>query len=256
MPSVSVVIVTKNEEANIGRCLESVKWADETIVVDSGSTDRTLEICKGFSCRLIHNDWPGDGEQKNYGISLASGEWILVVDADEEVSSELQNEISDVIRSNSPNEGYYMPRSNYFLGKWMRHGGWYPDRQLRLFKRESGSFVPAFLHAHVKFPNKVSVGVLKSPLVHYTYQALGDFISKAETLTNREAEIMVAQNRVPKRLVLAILNAFPVKFAEVYLYKGGWKDGAHGLIAATLMSSRVLLRYVKVWEILRLAGRN
>lgn len=246
-PSISAVIITLNEEANIRRCLESVKWADEIIVVDSGSTDRTLEICKEFNCRVFSREWEGYAQQKNYAISQASCDWILSLDADEEVPSNLAAEIREAVISDKA-DAYDMPRRNQFLGRWMKRGGWYPDRQLRLFKRGCGQFKEVPLHEYLELNDRAQVGKLVNPLLHYTYPTISEFIEKADRYTNIEAASVIKEGRQPKSLILSLILAAPVKFAEVYLYKGGWRDGLHGFIAASLMSLRVFLRYVKMWQ--------
>lgn len=248
--SISVVTITFNEEANIRRCLEGVRWADEIIVVDCGSTDHTLEICSEYQCRVFHHEWEGYAKQKNYGIARASGDWILSLDADEEVTSALAGKIREAVKLGDA-DAYSMPRSNQFLGKWMRHGGWYPDHQVRLFRRGQGEFKVLPLHERVQFGRDARIGMLANPLLHYTYPSVRDFIRKADLYTAIEVETIIAENRVPKRLLLSLLSAFPIKFAEVYFYKSGWRDGLHGFVAAMLMASRAFIRYAKVWEMVR-----
>ncbi|MCL6629581.1 MAG: glycosyltransferase family 2 protein, partial [Armatimonadetes bacterium] len=175
-PSVSVAIITFNEEANIRRCLESVKWADEIVVVDSGSTDSTLEICKEYDCRVFNHIWEGYAQQKNYAISQTNCEWILSLDADEEVTAELAQEIQAAVSSGRA-DAYFMPRMNLFLGKWMRHGGWYPDEQLRLFKNGSAEFKLVPLHEHAVLRDQSArTSHLSNPLRHYTYPTIRDYI--------------------------------------------------------------------------------
>lgn len=240
--SVSVAIITLNEEANVRRCLESVRWADEIIIVDCGSTDGTLKICEEYGCRVFNHEWEGFAGQKNYAIGKATGDWVLSLDADEEVTLGLRQEILSTVRSNAA-DAYSMPRSNLFLGKWMRHGGWWPDRQLRLFRRGMGSFKDVPIHEHIVMREGSSVGLLANPLRHYTYPTVHDFMARANSYTTIEAQ---AGNLQPS--VIGLLAAFPLKFAETYIYKGGWMDGMHGLIAALLVSARVLQRHVKLWE--------
>lgn len=247
--SVSVVVITFNEEANIRRCLESVRWADETIVVDAGSTDDTLKTCEEYQCRVFNHEWEGYGRQKNFAISQATGDWILSLDADEEVTPELAKEIRAAVESDGLMEAYSMPRSNLFLGKWMRHGGWYPDRQVRLFKRGRAEFKDVPLHEHIVMHDRSArIGLLKSPLLHYTYPSVRSFIERANSYTTIEVAAMVTEGRLPKRPLLALVTSFPLKFAETYIYKCGWLDGLHGFIAAVLMATRVFIRQVKIWE--------
>jgi len=247
-PSVSVAIITFNEEANIRRCLESVKWADEIVVVDSGSTDSTLEICKEYNCRVFNHIWEGYARQKNFAISQTKGEWILSLDADEEVTAELAQEIQSAVSAGRA-DAYFMPRMNLFLGKWMRHGGWYPDEQLRLFKNGSAEFKLVPLHEHAVLRDQSArASHLSNPLRHYTYPTIRDYIERMDRYTEIEVAAIIRQGRLPKRPMLSVLTAFPFKFAETYVYKSGWLDGMHGFIAAMLGATRVFIRQVKLWE--------
>ena len=238
-----------NEEANIRRCLESVRWADEIIVVDAGSTDATRDICAEHGCRVIERAWEGYARQKNYAIGLATKDWVLSVDADEEITSELAKEIRTALDSNGPAEAYDMPRSNLFLGRWMRHGGWYPDRQRRLFRRGSGAFKEVPLHEHFVLSDpSARIGRLANPMKHYTYPTVSDFIARADRYTTIEAEARISEGRIPKALGLRLVTCMPIKFAETFIYKGGWLDGVHGFLASVLTSVRVFMRYAKLWE--------
>jgi glycosyltransferase involved in cell wall biosynthesis len=252
MPAtISAAIITLNEERNIGRCLDSLKWADEIVVVDAGSTDRTLEICKERNCRVYENAWEGFAEQKNLSLDRAACDWILSIDADEEVTPELREEIRSIIDSPSPADAYSMPRRNWFLGKFMGHGSWYPDRQLRLLRRDAGRFKIVPLHEHLELRPGARVERMTNPLLHYTYPSVSDFLRKADSYTSIAAETMVKEGRRPKSLIFSMMVAFPAKFFEVYVYKGGWKDGLHGIIAAMLLSERAFVKSLKVWEKLR-----
>jgi glycosyltransferase involved in cell wall biosynthesis len=247
-PLISTTIITFNEEKNIKRCLESVKWTDEIIVVDSGSTDSTVEICKEYGCRVFNRAWEGYASQKNFAIDQAKGDWILSLDADEEVTPELADEIKKAVCTGNA-DAYYMPRLNLFLGKWMRHGGWYPDRQLRLFKRGSGRFKIVPLHECVVIDNKEArVGHLSNPLRHYTYPTIRDYIERMDRYTSIEVASVIEQGQVTKNHLFSLLSAFPLKFVETYIYKGGWLDGIHGFIAAVMGAVRVFIRQVKLWE--------
>jgi glycosyltransferase involved in cell wall biosynthesis len=249
--SISAVIITKNESANIRRCLESVKWVDDIVIVDSGSSDDTLEICGEYPCRIFTRDWDGYASQKNYAISQASGDWILSLDADEQLSPELSEEIRSILEAGESADAFTIPRQNFFLGKRMRHGGWYPDHQLRLIRRGIGEFAVVPLHEHMRFfGENTRVSKLVNPMLHYTYPTVKDFLLKSDRYTDIEVRAFIKEGWRPKSLIFSMVTAFPTKFAEVYLYKGGWKDGVHGFVAAVLMSARVFTRYVKLWEAL------
>ncbi|MHB0913380.1 MAG: glycosyltransferase family 2 protein [Armatimonadota bacterium] len=238
--SISAVIVAKDEERNLRRCVESVRFADEVILVDSGSADGTVELAGSLGCKVVFHEWEGYARQKNFAVSQASGDWVLSLDADEEIAPELADEIRAAVESGSA-EAFEMPRQNMFLGKPMRHGGWYPDRQLRLWRRGAGEFADVPIHEHLLLVEGVRLGRLNHPIVHYTYPTVSDFLRKADAYT----EIEAARGRPS---ISRIITAFPVKFAEVYLYKSGWRDGLHGFVAAVLMSARVFVRQVKIWE--------
>jgi glycosyltransferase involved in cell wall biosynthesis len=247
--TISAVIVTLNEEANIRRCLDSVRWADEIIIVDSGSTDRTLDICKEYGCLVFNHEWEGYSRQKNFAIALAKSDWVLSLDADEEITPELAKEMISAVGSASPADGYVMPRSSLFLGRWMRHGGWYPDPQLRLFKRGTGTFKDVPLHEHIIMRDgSARIESLRNPILHYTYPTVADFVKRGDSYTTIEAEAILADGQAPRCLALRLMMIFPLKFLETYVYKVGWRDGIHGLIAATLVSARVFMRYAKVWQ--------
>ncbi|HEY3297838.1 MAG TPA: glycosyltransferase family 2 protein [Armatimonadota bacterium] len=248
MPRISAAIITKNESANIRRCLESLCWVDDIVVVDCGSTDDTLEICREFNCRVFHREWDGFAAQKNFSLSMSDADWVLSIDADEAVTAELAEEIRGVM-SRSDYSAYEIPRQNFFLGKPMRHGGWYPDRQLRLLRKGIGEFANVPLHEHIRFSDdQVRVRRLKNPLLHHTYPSVNDFLAKADRYTDIEVDTAIKEGHAPKSLIFSMVTAFPSKFGEVYLYKGGWKDGLHGFIAAVLMSVRVFVRYAKMWQ--------
>jgi glycosyltransferase involved in cell wall biosynthesis len=248
-PSISAAIITFNEEENIRRCLTSLAWVDEIMVVDSGSTDNTLQICKEYDCLVFNHVWEGYARQKNLAISKATSDWVLSIDGDEEVTPELAEEIRAVIASDNPAEAYEIPRSNMFLGKWMRHGGWYPDRQRRLLKRGRGAFKEVALHEHIElFDRSARIGCLSHPMRHYTYPTARDFVLRADSYTSIEVAAISSPGRFPKRPGLALVTAFPLKFLETYVYKGGWRDGIHGFIAAVLTATRVFIRHVKIWE--------
>ncbi|MHB1001842.1 MAG: glycosyltransferase family 2 protein [Armatimonadota bacterium] len=247
-PSISVVIIACNEENNIRRCLQSAVWADEIIVVDNGSTDSTLSICAEFKCRVIHHQWEGYAQQKNFALSQASGDWILNLDADESVTDPGAEEIQWAV-SSGDSDVYALPRMNSFLGKWMRHGGWYPDYQVRLFRRGYGAFKVVPIHECFQAYEKNTRTIrLTVPLQHYTYPTVADFMNKADRYSTLDASRIIDEGKAPKSMTAALLFAIPLKFAEVYLYKGGWKDGLHGFISAVLLSTRVFLRSLKIWE--------
>jgi glycosyltransferase involved in cell wall biosynthesis len=165
MTKLSAVVITKNEEANIERCLRSVSWVDEIILVDSDSDDATVEIARNLGAKVFRPEWHGFGPAKQFAVDQASGDWVLSIDADEEVSFMLKNEIIQLFENDPPCAGYMLPRKTQFLGRWILHSGWYPDYVLRLFKRSAGNFTPALVHEKVEINGPV--GKMHNPLLHY-----------------------------------------------------------------------------------------
>lgn len=243
----SVTLITLNEERNVRACLESVAWADEIVVVDSGSQDRTVEIAKEFTNQVFFNPWPGWKAQKNHAISRAAHDWIFSIDADERVTPELRERILEVL-AEPRHAGYSFPRKNFFLGKWMSHGGWHPDAVLRLFRKDAGKFGGLDPHDRV-FLSAGSEGYIPIPIVHYTYMSFKQYAGKQ--LPYADAAARESLN-AGKRASTANIFLKPFwKFFEVYLIKRGLLDGAHGLIAAMGSSYTTYLKQARMWEIQR-----
>ena len=250
--TICAAIITRNESANIRRCLESLRWVDEVVVVDSGSVDDTLRICEEYKCRIFEREWDGFGSQKNYAFSQSQSDWLLNIDADEAVTDALADEIRREISSDDQVDAYSIPWQSFFLGKPMRHGGWYPERHIRLVRKGAGEYVVKPLHEQIQLNQAhARVKKLTNPVLHYTYPTVKSFLRKADLYTDIEVKTAIKEGRVPKWLILSMVTAFGVKFGEVYIYKGGWKDGLHGFVAACLLSTRVFMRYVKMWEATR-----
>ena len=251
----SVTIITLNEEKNLRDCLESVRWADEIIVVDSGSTDATLTIAAEFNCKVIRNPWPGMREQKNIASAAATGPWILNLDADERLSKELQEELQAHLVS-PKFDGYSFPRKNIFLGKWMRHGGWYPDATLRLFRKGHGKFGGINPHANVELPAGSRTTTLDHPLVHLTYFTLQQYVSKQYSYADAAARELFETGKMRSVSPLRILVKTFWKFIETYFIKRGFLDGTHGLIAALGSTFGAFLKQARVWELSRSAKKT
>ncbi len=173
----SIIIICKNEERHIQDCLESVNWADEIIVLDSGSSDKTVEICRQFTDKVHVTDWPGFGKQKQRALELATQPWVLSIDADERITPESKKEILEIVRNPKSYEGYYLPRSSNFCGRFMRHSGWYPDYVLRLFRRECAHFSEDVVHERVICSGNTAN--LTHPILHFTYDSLDQAVEKA-----------------------------------------------------------------------------
>lgn len=190
--TLSVAIITKNEEANIRRTLESVRWANEIILVDSGSTDRTCDIARELGAKVFVEDWKGFAAQKNSAIEKCTGDWILSLDADEEVSAELAQDIRN--KSNEkPDLAYFVPRRNLFLGRWIKHGGFYPDPKLRLFRRGKGRFENRAVHETVQVEGEL--GKLRADLIHHAYPTLSSYIEHMNSYSSLGAEMAVQQGK-------------------------------------------------------------
>ncbi len=243
MAKLSVIIITNNEEKNLVRALESVKFADEFVVCDSGSTDSTLEIARRYNCKVVHSEFRGFGAAKQSALDNATGDWVLSIDADEELSEPLKSEIKAVLQQ-SDRDGYYLNRKSKFLGKWIAHSGWYPDWILRLFRREKGKFDRQLVHEGVQVEGKV--GRLQGHLLHYTDPDISHYLAKMDRYTSLSAEILASEGR---RFHVSDVLFKPIAiFIKMCFLKLGFLDGVHGLILASLSSFHVLCKYAKLWE--------
>lgn len=244
MPKLSVIIITYNEERNIEACLKSVCWADEIIVVDSFSTDRTVAIANKFTDKIFKHPFHGYGKQKAFALSKAREEWVLSIDADERVPQALKEEIEMAI-SNSAIAGYYLPRKNFFCGHWIRHSGWYPDYQLRLFKREKARFDERFVHEKVIVEGRV--GYLKSPLTHYTYNSLSEYFEKMQRYVDLWAKDKKQQGK-KGGIGKGFLHGFWT-FFKMFFLQAGFLDGRQGLLLASLYAAYTLAKYARLEEL-------
>ncbi|NTW66626.1 MAG: glycosyltransferase family 2 protein [Nitrospirae bacterium] len=243
----SVTMITLNEEANIRRTLESVKWADEIVVLDSGSSDRTVSICREFTEKVYHQDWLGFSGQKNAAIDQATGEWILSLDADEPVERALAEEIRTIISSSNACDGYRIPRKTFFLGKWIRHGGWYPDDNLRLFRNGKGRFEERAVHEAVKVAG--TVGRTKHAIEHYAYPDLASYMSSINKYSSLAVTEMSQRGITAfKAGWINILLRPLVTFIFKYIFRLGFLDGKQGLVLNMFHAYYVFAKYAKAWE--------
>jgi glycosyltransferase involved in cell wall biosynthesis len=245
--SLSVTIICLNEAENIRACLESVRWADEIVVCDSGSRDGTLEICRQFTDRVFTDAWRGFAAHKNLALERATKEWIFSLDADERVTPDLAEEIRRAAAGGGAPDGYTVARRNYFLGQWMRHGGWYPDRTVRLFRRGRGRFLPRAVHEAVQVDG--AVGALAAPMEHYTYRSLSAYLARMDRYSALAAEELWAAGRRARVADLCLRP--PATFLRMYLLQQGCRDGVAGLILAGLYAAQTLAKYAKLWELER-----
>jgi glycosyltransferase involved in cell wall biosynthesis len=242
-PRLTVTVITWNEEERLRRCLDSVAWADELVVVDAGSEDKTVQIARSFTDHVVVRPWDGFAPQKNFALTRATGDWILSLDADEEVSPELAEEIRRVIAAPTA-DGYAVPRRNIFWGRWMRHGLLYPDWQVRLFRRDRGRFVERQVHESVAVDG--AVARLAGALVHRSYRDVADFLTRTNRYTTLAAEEWVRSGR-PARATDLVLRPL-ARFLSMYVVHGGWLDGWRGFLLAVLYAYYVFVRSAKVWE--------
>jgi glycosyltransferase involved in cell wall biosynthesis len=243
----SVAVITWNEEARLRRCLESVAWADEIVVVDAESTDKTVTIAREFTDHVVIRPWVGFAPQKNAAIDHATGDFVLSVDADEEVSGELRDAIRQVLASPTAVDGYAVPRRNMFWGRWVRHGRLYPDWQIRLFRRGAGRFVDREVHESVEVTGLVSR--LHGALVHESYRDVADFLERTNRYTTLAAEEWVRRER---SIGIRDLTLRPLgRFLSMYVVHAGFLDGWRGFLLATLYAYYVFIRSAKVWERVR-----
>jgi len=244
MSRISVTIIAWNEEDRLRACLESITWADEIIVVDSESTDKTVQVARDFTDRIWVRPWPGFAAQKNFALDQATGEWVLSLDADERVTPELQERIRTIVRTDGSAHGYRIPRRNLFWGAWVRHGGLYPDYQLRLFRRGAGRFVESAVHESVVVKGRVET--VAEPLLHHSYRGLDDFVTRSNRYSALAAAEIIKRGG---RIHLADLALRPLgRFVSMYLLRRGFLDGWRGFVLAVLYANYVFLRMAKAWE--------
>jgi glycosyltransferase involved in cell wall biosynthesis len=245
MKKISVAIITLNEKQNIRECLESVKWADEIIVVDNGSTDQTRQICQEFQARVYPEEWKGFSRQKNSAIEKTRNEWVLSLDADERVTPELRQEIAGALEKDSSLDGYYIPRKNYFLGRWIKHCGWYPDHNLRLYRKSQGGFLDRAVHERLAIRGKV--GYLKNPLEHRTYRSLSDFWERLDRYSGLAAQEMFLGEK--RYRFLDLFFRPPCTFLEMYFMRLGFLEGYLGFLLSVLYSFYTFAKYSKLKEL-------
>ena len=246
---ISATIITFNEQSNIKAACESVAWADEVVVVDSNSTDQTRELAEACGARVITNAWPGFGAQKQCAVEQATHEWIFSLDADERVSDELRNSIQSLRSANESElaDGYEIARRTYYQQRWIRGGGWYPDRQLRLFRKSKGRWKERHIHESVTMNPGARVGRLAGDLLHYTSQ---DAAHHHRMIGERYAPLAALQMFEDGRRtsVLGVASAGPAAFIRSLILKGGLRDGFAGFTIASFAAHHAFLKHLMLWE--------
>jgi len=238
---ISATIITLNEERNLPRALESLRCCDEILVVDSGSSDRTVEIAKDYGARAIQADWRGYASQKNYASEHAAYDWVLSIDADEALSEELEAEILQIKKTGPEFDAYSFPRMAQYLGKWIRHSGWYPDRKIRLFDRRTAKWVGEYVHESVVAESRA--GRLNGNLLHYTCATLSDHVRSLDRYTTLAADELIARGRKVSVWPLVVDPTW--SFVRTYLLQAGFLDGLEGLTIAHMASLYTFLKYSK-----------
>jgi glycosyltransferase involved in cell wall biosynthesis len=247
--NISATIITLNEETNIRDACESVSWADEIVVVDSHSTDKTRDIAESCGARVINRDWPGFTAQKQFAAEQALYDWIFSLDADERVSDELKSSIAELRQTSESQlaDGFRIARRSYYQGRWIKGGGWYPDWQLRLFKKSRGRWKPRYIHESVKMDSGARVGNLAGDLLHYSVR---DSAHHHRMIGERYAPLAAQQmfEEGRRTSALKIAAAAPSAFVGSFILKGGFRDGLAGLSIAGFAAHHAFLKHLMLWE--------
>ena len=245
MRPLTVTIITRNESANLADALESVRWADEVVVVDAESTDDTVTLARRVTDRVIVRPWPGYVAQKNFAAEQARHDWILSLDADERVSPDLAGEIRSRLATDPGEAGFRVPRVSHYLGRWLRSTDWYPDYQLRLYDRRRARWEGQHVHESVKADGPV--GTLRGDLLHHPYRDISHHLQTIDRYTTLAARQAAERGR--RASALDVLVRPPIAFLRNYVLRRGFRDGAPGLVVSLLNSHYVLLKFAKLWEL-------
>lgn len=251
MTPVSLVVITRNAEEHLARCIKSVPFASDIVVVDSGSTDATVQIAKNLGARVFVEEWRGFGPQKRRATELARTDWILSLDADEALSDQAQEELKNLLKQEPEPEAFAFPRLSFHMGRWIRHGGWYPDWQIRLYDRRRANWSEAQIHEKVQ---ALAIERFREPILHWVFKDLSDQVQ-----TNNRYSTLGCETLLEKGRSFSIFNLIVkpiVKFIETYLWKRGYQDGLPGFIIAVGAAYSVFLKWAKLWEHQRIKNRR
>ncbi|MEO6695308.1 MAG: glycosyltransferase family 2 protein [Ignavibacteria bacterium] len=244
MKKISAVIICKDEESNIEDCLKSILWCDEIIIIDSFSKDSTLKIAKIYTDNIFQNEWKGFSNQRKFALTKINYEWIISLDADERCGSELKNEINSVLsKDNIPEKGFLIPRKSFFLGKWVRHCGWYPDHQLRLFRKDSVYIGERLVHEGYEVNGET--GKLKNDILHYTVNSISEFMSRINLYSTLSANEKMSDRKIGVAYIL--IKPF-LEFMKKYIFQMGFMDGITGVMVCYFHMMTKTLTYMKIRE--------
>ncbi len=242
----SVAIITRDAASQIEACLASVAWAEEIVVSDSGSRDGTPEVCRAHGAQVSSDDWVGFGPQKNRCVERAAGPWILNLDSDERVTAALRAEIEKLLTDGTDRDAFEMPRRNYFLGRWVRHGGWSPDYCLRLFRKGRARFSDRLVHEVLEVPSG-RIGRLEGALEHFTYRSISDYLERLDRYSALGAAQLRREGRRARFTDLFLRP--PLTFLRMLVLRQGWRDGILGVVLAGLYAGSTLVKYARLWEL-------
>jgi glycosyltransferase involved in cell wall biosynthesis len=249
---ISVIITTYNEEVNVAECIESVLWADEILLVDSHSTDATLEIARRYPIEILQREYFGSAAQKNWALDRVKHDWVLIIDADERVPEPLAQEILGVLAAEPPAHGYYIRRENVFIDKVIRHSGWSTDKVVRLFRKDKGRYPNRRVHADLEIQGPVPV--LRNPFLHYTFRNFEQYFPKFLNYAEWGAAQAFRDGR--KAGIVELFFRPWWRFVRAYFVQLGILDGVHGFVLCTLQSFGVFLKYARLWEYRLRAARG
>ncbi|MDH5777448.1 MAG: glycosyltransferase family 2 protein [Gammaproteobacteria bacterium] len=246
MPSLSAVLIVKNEESTLSECLATVDWADEIVIVDAGSTDATIDIAKKHTNKVfVEPDWQGYGVQRQRAQSYATGDWVLMLDADEQITKELQQSIQKVVAVNNQDKVYALPRLSWVFGRFIRHCGWYPDYVIRLYPRNKAAYGDDKVHEKLIFPETMNVEKLKGDLLHFTYRDMEHYLVKSASYAAAWADQRYAKGKRVS-LLQGTLHALTC-FIRMYIVRLGFLDGRQGLLLSLLSAHSTFVKYADLW---------
>ncbi len=246
MAKLSIIILTKNEQLNIAACLDTLSWTDEILVYDGGSTDETVSLAEAGKARVVVDpEWEGYGRQRQKAQDQVSGDWVLMIDADERVTPELAASIRDAVANDDRNKVYSLPRLSWCFGRFIRHSGWYPDYVTRLYARERARFSDDLVHERLDFDSGMRVQRLTGDLLHYTYRDLEHYLVKSAAYAAHWAEQRRAAGR--KGSLLQGTSHALACFLRMYVFRAGFLDGRQGLLLALLSAHSTFVKYADLW---------